>query len=432
MILISHPTGNECVREATRALNEAGMLSEFWTSVRWSQGFSLNRVLPAYLSRELCRRSFPDIGQDQVRCYPWIEVGRLASNALGLSGMMSPETGKFSIDAVYRRLDSRVSRRLYETPNIRGLYAYEDGALASFRAARQVGVKTIYELPIGYWKYYQELTKEEARLQPEFAAALHGMADSEEKLRRKDEEIALASEIVVPSEFVRETLRKAGPLKARVTVLPYGAPSCHPPGRAQKTTGNEKLKVLFVGGLSQRKGVSYLFQAVARLGSQVELTLIGRRVADCPAIDAALRRYSWIPSLSHAAVLREMSRHDVMVFPSLFEGCALVVMEAMSQGVPVITTPNSGALHSIRDGINGFIVPIRDADAIVERLEMLILDRKRLIAMSQAAMATADQHSWEQYRHRFAGIVRRVLTNDTAVLPFAAIHSLDSKACPEC
>src|SRR3984893_4155760 len=170
MILLSHPTGNEFVREAIRALlDDAGLLSEFWTSVCWNQQHWLNRVLPRSVSRELGRRAFSHIGRDQMHCHPWVEVGRLAAQKLNLSRLLRHEVGRFSVDAVYRSLDSRVAGRLYDAPNIRGVYAYEDGALASFRVARQLGIKTIYELPIGYWRYYRELMEEEESLQPEWA-----------------------------------------------------------------------------------------------------------------------------------------------------------------------------------------------------------------------------------------------------------------------
>jgi starch synthase len=431
MILFSHPTGNPNVREAARALNEAGLLFEFWTSVCWNQERLLNRVLPRSVCRELDRRAFPNIGRDQLRCHPWIEFGRLAARQLNMPRLMRHEVGMFSADAVYRSLDSRVAARLHDAPHIRGVYAYEDGALASFRAATRLGVKTIYELPIGYWKCYRELMEEEATLQPEWAVTLQGSSDSEEKLQRKDEELALATDIVVPSEYVRGTLRKAGPLEAQISVLPYGAPPTEPIIRTEKSTRNGKLKVLFVGGLSQRKGLSYLLQAVTRLGSKIELTLIGRRVAECRILDAALNVHRWIPSLPHGVLLEEMSRHDVMVFPSLFEGCALVVLEAMSQGVPVITTPNTGALHFVSDGEHGFIVPIRDVEAIVEKLEMLLLDRDCLAAMSLAAARKASQHSWEQYRHRLATIVRQALTKDT-VIHSTTPQSSYLGACPSC
>ena len=415
MILLSHPTGNANLREAVRALDEAGLLAEFWTSVCWNQEHWLNRVIPCSASRKLGRRAFSHVGRDQLHCHPWVELGRLVSRQLNLSSLLRHEVGRFSVDAVYRSLDSRVAARLHDAPCIRGVYAYEDGALASFRAARRLGIRTIYELPIGYWKCYRELMEEEASLQPEWAMTLHGRGDSDEKLARKDEELALATDIVVPSDFVRGTLRKAGHLEASVSVLPYGAPLAERIVRTARMSRDGKLKILFVGGLSQRKGLSYLLQAVTRFGSKVELTLIGRKVAECRTLEAALRVHRWIPSLSHSALLEEMSRHDVMVFPSLFEGCALVVLEAMSQGVPVITTPHTGASHFVSEGDDGFIVPIRDVEAIVEKLEMLLLNRDRLAAMSGAAISKAAQHSWAQYRHRFAATVRLALMNDTAV-----------------
>lgn len=413
MILLSHPTGNANLREAARALSEAGLLAELWTSVSWNRQHPLNKVLPGWVTRELNRRTFENVRQDHIHCNPWRETGRLLSRPLGLSSLARHEKGPFCTDAVYRSLDAKVAARLQQSAdNIDGVYAYEDGALATFRTARRLGLKTIYELPIGYWKSYRELIEEEAALQPDWAVTLQGRQDSEAKLRRKEEELSLATDIIVPSEFVRSTLRKAGLFAGHVTVLPYGAPLGELGVSRERRETEGQLKVIFVGALSQRKGLSYLLRAVARLGSRVQLTLIGQRVSECPGLDAALRMHHWIPSASHAAVLDEISRQDVMVFPSLFEGFGLVVLEAMSRGVPVITTQNTGAPHFITDGEDGFIVPIRDVDAIVERLEVLILDRHRLIAMSQAAIVKASENSWEQYRRRLATIVRQALESD--------------------
>jgi glycosyltransferase involved in cell wall biosynthesis len=217
-------------------------------------------------------------------------------------------------------------------------------------------------------------------------------------------------------------------LQAQVSVIPYGAPENRTLATQPKITDG-KLRVLFVGALTQRKGLSYLLQAVRRFGSEIELTLIGRRVADCPALDMALGAHRWIPSISHAALLEEMSHHDVMVFPSLFEGFGLVILEAMSRGVPVIATPNTAAPDFFSDGEDGFIVPIRDADAIAGKLEILMLDRNRLSEMSRAAMLKAEQHSWEQYRQRLASIVQSALMNQTT-MHSATIKPLHPEVCP--
>jgi glycosyltransferase involved in cell wall biosynthesis len=100
-----------------------------------------------------------------------------------------------------------------------------------------------------------------------------------------------------------------------------------------------------------------------------------------------------------------MREHDVLVLPTLFEGFSLVLLEAMSQGLVVVSTANSGGGEIIEDGCNGFIVPIRDVDALVEPLAILAGDRERLQDMGNAALATARRCSWEAYRHRLIDLV---------------------------
>jgi glycosyltransferase involved in cell wall biosynthesis len=104
-----------------------------------------------------------------------------------------------------------------------------------------------------------------------------------------------------------------------------------------------------------------------------------------------------------------MRRNDVFVFPSLFEGLALVTGEAISQGLPVITTPNSGGTDILRDGFDGFIVPIRDAEAITERLLQLHGDRALLQQMSDSALQRAGQIHWQGYKERTVAAVREAL-----------------------
>ncbi len=312
------------------------------------------------------------------------------------------------MDAVYRALDERVASRLQQDPDIDAVYAYEDGAWASFQIARKLGVKAIYELPIGYWRFSRGLLEEEAAREPEWATTLRGNHDSIEKLFRKDEELALANHILVPSEFVRKTLLDAASVNAPISVIPYGAPL---PllWKEPRNNTDGKLKVIFVGALSQRKGLSYLLKAVECCKQNVTLTLIGRKAGECRALDRALHLHRWIPSLPHAEVLEEIRRHDVMVFPSLFEGFGLVLLEAMSQGVPVIATTHSAAPDFLRDGDDGFLVPIRDAEAIGEKLELLLSDRSQLSAMSEAAIRKARLHSWQRYREGLIATVGQIL-----------------------
>jgi alpha-maltose-1-phosphate synthase len=394
MILLSHPTGNENVRQAALALQEADLLGEFWTCLSWNPDSSINRFLPDRLREQFARRSFPKSLRPFTRTAPLREIGRLFF-------------GLFNIDLVLQDLDRKVAARARQSGKIAAIYAYEDGALESFRAARDREIHRIYDLPIGYWRVAQQIYSEEREREPEWTATLTGIRDSEEKLARKEEELKLAQRVVVASSFTRETLKSAD-FTGAVSVIPYGAPAIAT-NEIAASTG--KLRVLFAGSLGQRKGLSYLLGAIDSLGDNVELTLLGRKVSEnCLPLEAAIRKHRWIPTLPHHDVLREMQQHDVLALPSLFEGFGLVILEAMAQGLVVIATPHTAAPDLIDDDIDGFIVPIRSAAAIAEKLQLLLHDSEQLREMKMAARRKAQTFRWEVYRRSLAELAREVVS----------------------
>ncbi|MEO8044438.1 MAG: glycosyltransferase family 4 protein [Spartobacteria bacterium] len=413
MILLSHPTANQNVRQTALALAEAHLLAEFWTGVNWKRDSFFDRLagFSPRIRSELRRRSFLPELAPFVRTDPAREWLRLAAEQLGWTRLTKNERAPLGIDAVYRSLDRRVAKRIASGLTISAVYAYDDGALASFRAARARGIKCIYEHPVVSWRVVGELQREEAELHPEWAPTLGALRDSEEKLARKDEELRLADYIVTASSFARESVMRAPGLKTPVTVIPYGT-QVSSSAREERVT-NEKLRVLFVGALSQAKGLGYVLEAVAAIGAKIEFTLIGRRVSQAIPAPSLLDKFRWIPSLPHEELLREMSRHDVLVLPSLHEGFGLVMTEAMAQGLVVITTPHTAGPDLITDGVDGFIVPIRSAAAIEEKVALLLREPDRLRTMQTAAQEKARTCTWENYRQRLIHLAREVV--DTAV-----------------
>ncbi len=408
MILLSHPTGNENVRQAALAFQEARLLQEFWTCLSWNADGRANRLLPAKLRQQLSRRSFHPALRPLIHTAPAREMGRLLGSALGVSAFSQHETGPFSIDAVFAGLDRKVARRLRDLVDCQAVYCYEDGALETFRAAQERNLPRLYDLPIGYWRVAQQIYAEERTREPEWAVTLSGIRDSAGKLARKEEELKLATSVVVASSFTRETLR-AAEFSASVTVIPYGAPAVA--DRAiSPHSGN--LRVLYVGSLGQRKGLSYLLRAIDLLGRRAELTLVGKKVAEgCRPLEEALRRHHWIPTLPHGEILAQMQRNDVLVLPSLFEGFGLVILEAMAEGLPVITTAHTAGPDLLSEGVDGFIVPIRSAEAIAEKLDRLAGNPKLLGEMKQAARRKARERRWESYRDSLAQMARDVILN---------------------
>jgi starch synthase len=404
-VLLSHPTGNQNVRNALRSLVEHEMLAEFWTTVAWDSKSRWNRLLPTGIKAQLDRRSFPEAPVSQIRSVPWREVIRLGTRSTPLAKILCSGERPFSVIGMYRNFDCHVAQSLDRIqPDV--VYAYEGGARETFREAKKRGITTIHEQPSSYWHWARKLLAEEGERNPEFAGLLPSLRDSDRHLDWKEEELQLADYVFVPSEHVRRTLAGVVP-DEKIRVVTYGAPAVHPRMQVNLDPGRP-LKVLFVGNLAQHKGIGYLLDAIDMLGRQVELTLVGRRFRPNHRVDEACRRWRWFESVPHAQVLNLMEECDVLVLPSLTEGCALVVLESLACGLPVIVTPNTGSLAFVRDRCEGFVVPICRSDAIADSLNALHQNREMLAEMSRQAQKTAQEKSWSSYRTQWAQAVRTV------------------------
>jgi len=413
-VLLAYPGKNQNVLADLLALQRADMLALFCTTIALSPASRVMGMLPASLRADLERRVFDGVDMRRIRTFPTRELVRQAARHLGLTSLTRHETGWASMDAVAQALDAQVASLIRRgAVNASAVYGYEHSAAESFRAAGEKGIRRIYELTIGYWRVGLKILSEERELKPEWAATLDVLRDSDAKNARKDAELSGADHVIVPSDFVRATLREHPGFGASIDVIPYGAPAPRRQASAREPR-KDALRLLYVGHLSQRKGVSYLFEAMQRLEGLATLTLVGPKPdRECPALERELQHHKWLGVVPHSRVLEVMGAHDIFVFPSLFEGMALVIPEAMSEGLPVIATPNSGADMMVSSGVDGFIVPIRDVEAIVSRVTELARDRERLAEMSRAALAKAAQMSWANRERLLIGTLRtRMVASD--------------------
>ncbi len=410
-VLLVHPTGNQNVRQAAQALYESGKLAVFYTTVAWNPESRLAKLMPAKLQRDLGRRAYTNIPQELIQSQPWSELMRQFVGRTRLSIHNTDEKSFFGVDAIYRRLDRKVARELKAgliSPT--ALYSYDDCALHCFKAAGELGIKRIFEQPTVYHRAVEEMIRTERELNPEWINCLSGVNDSADKLARKDEELRRADAVFVASSYCADTLKLfPEPLNKPVYTVNYGAPTPGPQKRLTRRT--EPLRVLFVGSMNQRKGISYLFKAIEQLKVAHEFTLIGglNPKYKCKPLTEGLGRYRWLHSIPHGEVLREMRAHDVLVFPTLYDAFGLVILEAMAQGTVVLTTPNSAACDVIEHGVNGLVVPVRDADAITSQLTRLAEDRDSLYQLSEAGRQSAAERSWARYRAEWAGAIDECL-----------------------
>lgn len=409
-IYFIHPTGNENARAVVEGVAKRGLLLRFQTTIALFPHTFLNFCAKGPF-KVFKRRSYAEKLYDFTDSWPWYEIGRLLASKMKLQKLTAQESGVFCIDNVYQTLDKHLAKKIKKQNNECGVYAYEDGAMNSFRAAKAKNMICLYDLPIGYWKTMRGLLSVERERRPEWESTLTGFKDSEKKLARKDEELRLADHIFVASSFTQKTLEDFSGTLAPISVIPYGFPPVFE-GRYYMPLKDRKLKLLFVGGLSQRKGVANLFEAIENLRHKVELTIVGHKsVDDCKPLNEALQQYHWIPSLPHEEVLKVMREHDVLVFPSLFEGFGLVITEAMSQGTPVITTERTAGPDLIEHGKNGWLVKAGDTEALRSMIDSLITNAEQIERVGKAAMHTARQRPWQVYGEELATKIQQLLTN---------------------
>ena len=387
-IVLTHPTGNTFVRAAARALHARGWLHGFYTTVVAPDGAAA-RLLPAAARRQLARRKFTDIPRDLVHAHPWCEAARLGSAKLGAPALVS-------VDTVYRDLDDHVARELASMAGVTGVYAYEDGAEQSFRAARNRGMECVYELPIAHWETTQRLLREEAERLPAWRDTLTGLNDSAVKLERKARELELADTVIVPSAFVFDSLPAQIRRSKRCVVAPFGAPRVADDAPARPR--GERLRVLFAGAMTQRKGLADLFAAMTLLGrADVELVVMGSPVAPMPFYRQQYADFVYEAPRPHAEVLALMQTCDVLVLPAIVEGRALVQLEALANGLPLIVTRNAGGEDLVEEGRTGFVVPVRAPEALAARLAWFADHKPMLADMRADARRKATEFPWANY-----------------------------------
>lgn len=406
LISIAHPTPNPFSRNAAKAIDDLGYLKSIITTIAYNPQHPIAKGLKSLsqyglkIHQELDRRTWISPGKSKLYSYPWPELWRILSIKSKIS-----KTPQGCMNWVCQSLDIYVAK--HHLKNVNAIYAYEDCAATTFHIAKLNNILCLYDLPIPFYQTSRRIQQEESELFPELARSLQAIDEPQWKLDRKEQEITLADHIFVASSMTYNSLLEIGIPNHKISVIPYGAPidyfQPHP-----KT--DSTFRALFVGRVGPRKGVHYLLQAWKELQlPQADLHLVGVNefppnwlYSDDPTIH-------FTPSVPHHTLHHFYTNSSVFIFPSLVEGFGLVLLEAMACGIPVITTPNTAGPDIITDGIEGFIVPIRDTEALKEKIEWCYRYPTALKAMGIAARKKAEFLTWDLYRSRLSEKIKNLL-----------------------
>jgi glycosyltransferase involved in cell wall biosynthesis len=313
-----------------------------------------------------------------------------------------------TIQAVYDRdmsFDRYIAGKL---PALRGgiFWGFQGSCFESLTAARQSSKIAVCVLATAHAPAAQRILGEEQQLNPEWADSIDNVSFPDDYYKRLCEEPHRADIVIGASEFTLQTLRDDNVAASKLRLLPLGFELAHIPYVEQNVLRKGPLKLLYAGRVTQRKGIKYLLEAMKQFSpEEVELHIIGF----VQGRGAAFRRYDNFihhGPMQQYELFKQYKEFDAFVLPSVFEGFGLVVLEAMAAGLPVITTPNSIGPEVITNGNEGYIVPIRDIDAIADAIRQMVnTSPEQRMGMKRNARKKALQYSWDAYRVRLGAVL---------------------------
>lgn len=388
---------------AAAALDAAGLLDKYLCSVTADQGLGRFRSLFPQTWREKLdnRKLPPSLDQKKVRS---IWLPELLRQALRYGGVTKLATGDWVANVLF---DIQASSMV---ANCEIFHFVSSVGLYSARKAKSKGAIVVCDARAEHRDFLKEIVEEESKV-----LGIRCQPLIPPYLDRIKAEYDLANYIIVPSVYTKNTFVDRGFSPHRIYVVPYGVDTKQfaPNPVRQKTAPEKGFRVVYVGQIVPRKGVHYLVDAFAQVRlPDTELLLVGR-------VDATMNRHvkHWLENTENLRVLGHVPMRElhelydsssVFVLPSVADSFGLVCLEAMASGLPVVVSENVGAKDLVREGLDGFVVPIRDSEALQERLLLLYEDPALREDMGVSARERAIQFSWERYESNLLTVYQHI------------------------
>lgn len=207
---------------------------------------------------------------------------------------------------------------------------------------------------------------------------------------RRQAEWGLADVVMVNSDWSRQALIQEGVAGEKIIVVPL-AIDLSRMNLSQPVDPQGVLRVLWLGNIIVSKGIQYLVQAARILrGQNIQFLLAG----PCGISDEAVRSFpdniTILGRVTRDKLGETYRRAHVFVLPTISDGFAVTQLEAMAHGLPVITTANCGRV--VTDGIDGFLIPVRDGKSLADALARLNDNRQLLRELSANALITVQKY----------------------------------------
>src|SRR5581483_3795375 len=336
---------------------------------------------------------------EKIRTFPWLRTILMAQYRYGF---VNPWLDRELNWIAGQTLDAYVAARL---PDCDVFVGISGAGLKTSRTVKARGGRYICDRGSAHVRFSERILREEFERWGQTLAAFDARM-----VAKEESEYAEADAITVPSRFSARSFVEMGVPPGKLRFIPYGVDL----GRFSKCAEPpaDRFEVLFVGGVSFRKGVPYLLAAFERLKHpRKRLRLVGAVQEEIKTFmrERKADHVEFVGPVPQADLIAIMSTSHVLVLPSIEDGFGMVLGQAMACGCPVICSANSAGEDIAEDGKQGFVVPIRDPEAIAARLEQLCQDRELRDRMGKAAMKKVTQlGGWNDYGTQYGQLCREL------------------------
>ena len=410
-VVVVHRGARDAYQVAA-ALACSSLLERLVTDIYWPGdrpgAAALAATLPGSLRRMLQARHHPDVPGSLVRQRL---VSGLTSFLLEKAKSLPFSVRQRAIRATDASLGRTAGELARQTNSL--LLSYSYYGYHAFKSYGQPGA--LFQLH-PHPASVRRILEQELTDHPDCAESLN--REWELSLPREDfdrlvSESAMAKQFLAASSFTRQTLIENGAAPSSIRVIPYGVDLERFRPADQIALNSGPLRLLFVGTINQRKGIKYLLKSLRLLGSkQVELTVCGRVVDDLSLFRPFGSSVQVRPSVSLSELTAAYQQADLFVFPSVAEGFAQVLLEALASGLPILSTTHTAAPDLIEEGQQGFVVEPKRSDLLAHRIEWALQNRRALRDMKFAARQKAEQFTWKRFGDGVVDAVRYFLAAD--------------------
>lgn len=397
-IIVSHP-GKQHSFQIAIATHKAGILQSYITSVYLKKGSwtkLLNTIAKGGILKKIRTRRCDAIPDNLVYQYNEFRVIiTLIFNKLSLSPKIIEHWNFITESSFYKKVMKKAKR---ENPD--AIVYYNGYAKKHLDILNHTNIVKIMDVSIAHRLYLKEILEKEIKRTGIKQIKHDHMSYWEPHMIDSDlEGCKNTNYFLVPSEFVKKSLLANRIKEEQIKLVPYGVnteqfkPSC--PKRLQK---GDKLRLLYVGTIAYRKGIHRLLKVVSAM-ENVDLTLAGSFDASSDLVTAYKNASNihFIGFITRDRLNQIYNDSHVFVLPSFCEGMAMVGLEAMSAGLPIICTTNTGVNDAVIDGENGFVYRPEDEGNLRNHIHWFQDNPEKLSSMSEAARQTSLNYTWDIY-----------------------------------